>query len=94
MADATLYRNGQITLVLLALFLLALVVFFAQSKSKFAIICSALFFLGISVHLYLKIRSGHNPAIDEADPETWRGLYAVLRREQYPPPNVFVRRSE
>ncbi len=92
-ADATLYRNGQITLTLIALFVVALAVFFAQSKSKFAIICSALFILGISVHLYLKIRSGHNPAIDEADPETWRGLYAVLRREQYPPPNVFERKS-
>ncbi len=92
-ADATLYRQGQVTLVLLALFLLALLVFYSQSKSKFAIICSALFFLGISVHLYLKIRSGHNPAIDEANPETWRGLYAVLRREQYPPPDVFARKS-
>jgi len=94
-ADATLYRNGRITLVLLALFVLALVAAYAmsRSKSKFAIVCSALFVLGISVHFYLKIRSGHNPAIDEANPETWRGLYAVLRREQYPPPNVFVRKS-
>jgi tetratricopeptide (TPR) repeat protein len=92
-ADATLYRQGQVTIALLGLFVLALMAFYGTSKSKFAIVCSALFFLGISVHLYLKIRSGLNPAIDEADPETWRGLYAVLRREQYPPPNVFVRKS-
>ena len=74
--DATLYRAGTVTLVLLALFVLAIMFFYTQSKSRFAIICSALFFVGLSIHFYLLIRSGHNPAIDEADPETWRGAYA------------------
>ena len=92
-ADATLYRQGQITLTLLAILVIALAYSYNRSKSMFAIVSSLLFFLGISVHLYLKIRSGHNPAIDEADPETWRNLYAVLRREQYPPPDVFTRKS-
>jgi hypothetical protein len=35
----------------------------------------------------------HNPSIDEADPQTWRNLYAVLRREQYPPTSVFERKA-
>jgi tetratricopeptide (TPR) repeat protein len=93
-ADATLYRAGAVTLALLAAFVLALIFFYAQSKSTFAIACSLLFFLGISVHFYLKIRSGHNPSIDEADPETWRNLYAVLRREQYPPPDLLARKAD
>lgn len=92
-ADATLYRNGALTLVLLALLVIALFVFYSQSRSVFAIVSSALFILGISVHFYLMIRSAHNPSIDEADPETWRNLYAVLRREQYPPPNVLLRKA-
>ncbi len=91
-ADATLYREGTATLVLLAIFLL-LVIWLYFNKSPFTAICAALFVLGLSVHLYLLIRSGLNPAIDEGDPETWRSLYFALRREQYPPINPFARKA-
>lgn len=91
-ADATLYRNGNVTLVLYTIFV-ALLLWLYLRKSSFAIICTALFILGVSVHLVLMIRSGHNPAIDEGDPETWRALYAVLRREQYPAMHVFTRKA-
>ncbi|MEE9269801.1 MAG: DUF2723 domain-containing protein [Candidatus Krumholzibacteria bacterium] len=93
-ADATLYRNGTVTVVLLAIFAVTLVLAGATSKSRFAVVCTALFILGVSVHFYLRLRSAHNPFIDEANPETWRNLYAVLRREQYPPPNVMVRKAD
>ncbi|UCG51165.1 MAG: DUF2723 domain-containing protein [Candidatus Latescibacterota bacterium] len=92
-ADATIYRNGTFTLVLLAIFALALLWYAVAKKSPFALICTGLFILGISVHFYLMIRSSHNPAIDEGDPETWRMLYAAIRREQYPPPNMLVRKA-
>lgn len=92
-ADATLYREGELTLVLLVLFGIALAYVYSRTKSTFAIAATLLFVLGISVHLYLKIRSGLNPMIDEADPETWRNLYAVLRREQYPPSDIFHRKA-
>ncbi len=91
-ADATLYRDGRITLVLLGVYVVALV-WLHGSGRKLATVTSLLFLLGLSVHLYLKIRSGHNPAIDEGDPETWRRLYAVLRREQYPQMNIFARKA-
>ncbi|MFQ5510754.1 MAG: protein O-mannosyl-transferase family [Candidatus Krumholzibacteriia bacterium] len=92
-ADATLYREGGVTLALLIVFALALAYTNLSSRSRFAAVCTGLFILGISVHIYLYIRSGHNPFIDEADPETWDNLYAVLRREQYPPPNVLARKA-
>jgi hypothetical protein len=92
--DATLYRHGDWTLVLLAIFAIVLIYTYSKNKSLMPAVCTGLFFLGISVHLYLLIRSGHNPMIDEGDPETWRALYAVLRREQYPSMNLFTRKAD
>ena len=91
--DATLYRAGNLTIGLLVIFAIVIIARYMQGKSVFAAVCTALFILGISVHLYLKIRSGHNPMIDEGDPENWRALYATLRREQYPPSNIFERKA-
>jgi len=92
-ADATLYRDGQVTMFLLLVFV-AVSVVVSRVRSPFAVVCSALFVLGLSVHLFLMVRSGHNPSIDEGNPETWRSLWAVLRREQYPPMNVLHRKAD
>lgn len=91
-ADATMYRNGKITLFLLALLAMALLWLYARG-SRFAAVCTGLFALGLSVHLFLIIRSVHQPFLDEGDPQTWRALYAVLRREQYPPTGLFPRKA-
>jgi len=93
LADATLYRAGDVTLALLGVLAVALAVSYMRTKSTFAIACVALFVLGLSTHLYLLIRSGHNPPIDEVNPENWRNFYAVLRREQYPTPNILIRKA-
>ncbi|HEX6790633.1 MAG TPA: DUF2723 domain-containing protein [Candidatus Krumholzibacteria bacterium] len=92
-ADATLYRNGALTVVLLVL--LGIVLTWRYTKgSPFGAVVLGLFILGLSVHLMLLIRSMHNPAIDEGDPQTWRSLYAVLRREQYPPTGILPRKAD
>ncbi len=94
-ADTTLWRNATLTAWLIVGYLGVLAfMYFSPKKSKFALITTGLFVLGISVHLFLKIRSGQNPSLDEGDPETWRNLYAVLRREQYPPTNMFKRKAD
>jgi len=36
--------------------------------------------VGVSTYAFLYIRSGLEPLLDEADPETWRNLVAVIRR--------------
>jgi len=92
-ADATIYRNGGMTLLLLGA-LLAVILWQYSKGRRFTAITFGLFLLGLSVHLVLMIRSMHNPAIDEVDPQTWRNLYAVLRREQYPDMNVLNRKAD
>lgn len=41
--------------------------------------------VGASTYLFLYVRAGLDPFINEADPSTWDSLLAVIRREQYPP---------
>ncbi len=55
-----------------------------RGQRPFVLYSLALFLLGLSVHLFLYIRAGQNPMINEADPSSWAKLWAVLKREQYP----------
>jgi hypothetical protein len=45
--------------------------------------------LGVSIYLALWIRSGLHPPINEAQPDNWNSLLAVIRRAQYPPRTPF-----
>ncbi|MDH4044681.1 MAG: DUF2723 domain-containing protein [Gemmatimonadota bacterium] len=51
----------------------------------FALTVVAIAAVGASTYLFLYIRAGLNPFINEADPSTWDALLSVIRREQYPP---------
>lgn len=55
---------------------------------------AGLFFLGLTIHAYLLIRSQLNPGIDECDPSNWDRLMYVLERKQYEPFNFFQRRAD
>ncbi len=50
---------------------------------KSGIICCLLFFLGLSIYLYLPLRSLANPALDWGNPETLRNFWAQVSRQQY-----------
>ena len=51
----------------------------------FALLTLCIAAVGITPYLYLYIRSGQNPPINEAAPATFDALLAVIRRAQYPP---------
>jgi hypothetical protein len=51
---------------------------------SFALLAFAFAAVGVTVYLFLYIRAGQQPVLNEADPSTWERLLAVIRREQYP----------
>ncbi len=92
LADMTLYKSIGATIVGLLIWA-ALTAWITMKKGRFALAAAGLLALGISVHLYMYIRSHLDPGIDMVDPETWRAMHYHLRREQYPPSNIFVRKA-
>jgi hypothetical protein len=61
---------------------------FAGSRS-FPIMAIAIAAAGISIYAFLYIRSGLHPVLNEAAPETWKNLVAVIRREQFGSRGIF-----
>ena len=61
---------------------------FAGSRS-FPIMAIAIAAAGISIYAFLYIRSSLHPVLNEAAPETWKNLVAVIRREQFGSRGIF-----
>lgn len=82
---------GSTSLVTAGGALFGLAAFFAWrwGAGQFALLSWVLASVGVTVYLFLYIRAGHQPMINEADPSTWEALLAVIRREQYPPRTPF-----
>ena len=51
--------------------------------------------VGVSLnYIYLPIRAGQFPPINEGEPTSWSSLLAVLNREQYAKSSVFLRQAD
>lgn len=61
---------------------------------KLALWSAILFMVGVSVHLFLIIRSNLDPMINEAAPKTWDALWKMLIRDQYKPPPITDRKAD
>jgi hypothetical protein len=66
-----------------ALVLAALVACVLQGSVAFPLLAIGIAAVGISTYAFLYIRSGLQPLLDEANPENWTNLLAVIRREQF-----------
>ena len=67
----------------------AVVACMASGSRAFPVVAIAIAAVGISTYAFLYIRSGLQPVLDESDPETWRNLLAVIRREQFGTRGIF-----
>jgi hypothetical protein len=65
------------------LFASGLVACILTGSVAFPLLALSVAAVGVSTYAFLYIRSGLQPLLDEADPETWANLIAVIRREQY-----------
>ena len=74
-----------LTIVGAVCFLAAAVFAATGGAGAFALASLAIAAVGITPYLYLYIRSGQNPMVNEAAPATFDALLAVIRRAQYPP---------
>ncbi len=91
---STASGNNTMIVVLLVIYALMVLVRSLQGR-HFVLLGSALFFVGLTVHVMMMIRAGANPepVINQTDPDNFHTLLSVIRREQYPPMNPFVRRA-
>ncbi len=62
----------------------ALVLAIRGGVTGFALLTLGIALVGVTPYLFLYIRAGQAPFINEADPSTWEALLDVIRRAQYP----------
>ncbi len=91
---STAVRNNGLIILLLVAYLVVVLVRSFQGR-HFALVGSALFFVGLTVHIMMMIRAGANPEpfINQTSPDNFETLMSVIRREQYPPLDPFERRA-
>ncbi len=77
---------GSTTLTLLGgmCFVAAAVYAFTTRVGGFALVALLIASVGITSYGYLYYRSRQHPMLSEAQPDNWKSLLAVIRREQYP----------
>jgi hypothetical protein len=82
---STMNKENTLILVLLGIYLTAVIVRAVQGH-RFALWGSALFFIGLTVHIMMMIRAGATPEpfINQTAPDNFGTLMSVIRREQYP----------
>lgn len=65
-------------------FLTAAGIAWRAGSLPFAVVALGVSLIGVTSYLFLYIRAGQHPVINEAQPDNWDALLAVIRREQYP----------
>ena len=75
--------STSLTVIGGVLLLAAAVACVLAGSRAFPVLAIAIAAVGISTYAFLYIRSGLQPVLDESDPETWKNLLSMIRREQF-----------
>ena len=75
--------NTGISVVGAACFVVAAIWAFTHGRGAFATVALAVSLIGLTSYLFLFIRAGQHPMLNEAQPDNWDSLLGVIRREQY-----------
>jgi hypothetical protein len=75
--------NSMLVFVGALLYGMALVFAFRSGAGRFALLALVFASVGVTTYLFLYIRAGQSPVINEADPSTFQSLLQVIRRDQY-----------
>lgn len=76
--------STTLTIVGSICFLAAALLAWRAGVVSFATVSILVSAIGVTSYLYLFIRSGQHPILNEAQPDNWDSLLAVIRRAQYP----------
>jgi hypothetical protein len=76
--------SGALTAIGGASFVTATAFAIRARSGSFALAALAVAAIGVTSYLFLYLRAGQHPMINEAQPDNWDALLAVIRREQYP----------
>ena len=82
---------GRTSLIVVGgvLLLGAVMMCFWAGSWAFPVLAIAIAAVGISTYAFLYIRSGLQPVLDESNPETWKNLVAMIRRDQFGRRGIF-----
>jgi transmembrane protein TMEM260 (protein O-mannosyltransferase) len=75
--------NKWISIAGAACFVIAAIWAFTHGRGAFASVAVVVSLIGLTSYLFLYLRSGQHPILNEAQPDTWNSLLSVIRREQY-----------
>jgi hypothetical protein len=76
--------SGTLSLLGGGCFALAVLLSLRAGNPGFAALAIAVSAIGVTSYLYLYLRAGHHPILNEAAPDSFGRLLAVIRRAQYP----------
>ena len=75
--------SGKLLLMGGVLFAAAVVFCLKRPISVFPLVAIVVAAVGVSIYAFLYIRAGQHPILNEAQPDVWSRLLAVIRREQF-----------
>jgi len=91
---ATGMEKAIVLQIAAGVYVIVLLYTFTNGHWRFTLALLGVAVVGVSVYMFLPIRSAHFPPINEGEPTTLQALWAVLARQQYGKPPITQRQAD